>query len=294
MTAVDQGAELPAVEPVEAAPQAPARERIYRHALPTRIGHWVNVLCIFILLFSGLQILNAHPRLYWGQYGANHEQPWIAFETYLTPDHQPVGVTRIGSWRFNTTGFLGASDFNGHRVGRGLPAWLTFPNTRDLATGRNYHFFFAWLLVINGLIFLIISFHSRHIQRDLSLKREELKPKHLLADIIAHAKLHVPRGEESKRYNTLQKIAYLSVIFGLIPLMVLTGLTMSPGVDAAIPGLLDIFGGRQSARSIHFIVAMGVVAFVGVHLFEIFLVGAWNEIRSMITGWYDVKPEKPE
>lgn len=288
MTTVEQGAEI------EVAQKAPARERIYRHALPTRIGHWINVLCLFVLLFSGLQILNAHPRLYWGQFGANHETPWLAFETYRGTDGQPVGVTRIGGLAFNTTGFLGASDFNGHRVGRGLPAWLTFPNARDLATGRNYHFFFAWLLAINGLIFLVIAFASRHIQRDLSLRRDERTFKHLAADLWAHVKLHVPRGEESKRYNTLQKIAYLSVIFGLIPLMVLTGLTMSPGVDAAFPALLDIFGGRQSARSIHFLVAMALVAFVGVHLFEIFLVGAWNEIRSMITGWYEIKPEKQQ
>jgi len=287
VTTVDEGldAQLPPSK-------APARERIYRHTLPTRIGHWVNVACIFVLLFSGLQILNAHPRLYWGQYGANHDAPWIAFETYRGSDGTPVGVTRIGNLAFNTTGFLGASDFDGHRVGRGLPGWLTFPNTRDLATGRNYHFFFAWLLVINGLIFLVISFARRHIQRDLWLRREELSLKHLASDIWAHIKLHIPRGEEAKRYNTLQKIAYLSVIFGLIPLMVATGLTMSPGVDAAFPALLDIFGGRQSARSIHFIVAMSVAAFAGVHLFEIFLVGAWNEIRSMLTGWYEVKPEK--
>lgn len=286
MTTIDQDAEIQAVAATA------RRERIYRHALPTRIGHWVNVLCIFVLLFSGLQILNAHPRLYWGQFGANHETPWIAYETYRGTDGEPVGITRVGSLAFNTTGFLGASDFNGHRVGRGLPAWLTFPNARDLATGRNYHFFFAWILVINGLIFLVISFASRHIQRDLSLRRDELKLKHIAADILAHVKLHIPRGEESKRYNTLQKIAYLSVIFGLVPLMVLTGLTMSPGVDAAFPALLDFFGGRQSARSIHFIVAMAIVAFVGIHLFEIFLVGAWNEIRSMITGWYEIKPEK--
>jgi thiosulfate reductase cytochrome b subunit len=193
---------------------------------------------------------------------------------------------------FNTTGFLGASDVNGHRQGRGFPAWLTLPSMRDLATGRNYHLFFAWLLAFNGLAYLLISFASRHIQRDLSLRRDEFNLKHLASDIWAHIKLHVPRGEEAKRYNTLQKIAYLAVIFGLIPLMVLTGLTMSPAVDAAFPALLDFFGGRQSARTIHFLAAMSIVAFVAVHLFEIFLVGAWNEIRSMITGWYEVKPEK--
>jgi len=147
-------------------------------------------------------------------------------------------------------------------------------------------------LAINGLIYLAFSYFSGHLKRDLYLRPEEAKPRHLLADIWSHIKLHVPRGEESKRYNTLQKVAYLSVIFGLLPLMILTGMTMSPGMDAAFPFLLDIFGGRQSARTIHFLIAWSLVLFAAVHLFEIFLVGVFNEIRSMITGWYEVKPEK--
>ena len=287
MTAVDDDGEV-----MVSSTQKPTPERIYRHALPTRITHWVNVLCIFVLLLSGLQIFNAHPRLYWGQYGANADNPIIAIETRLGADGRPVGITHVGGLALNTTGFLGASDTDGRREGRGFPAWLTLPGIRDLATGRNYHFFFAWLLAFNGIAYLLLSFARRHIQRNLSLRRDELTLKHLASDVWAHIKLHIPRGEESKRYNTLQKIAYLSVIFGLIPLMVLTGLTMSPAVDAAFPVLLDIFGGRQSARTIHFLVATAIVAFVAVHLFEIFLVGAWNEIRSMITGWYEVKPEK--
>jgi thiosulfate reductase cytochrome b subunit len=287
MTAVDDDSKVMVSSTLK-----PARQRIYRHASPTRITHWVNVLCIFVLLLSGLQIFNAHPRLYWGQYGANADPPIIAIETRPGADGQLVGITHVGGLALNTTGFLGASDINGRREGRGFPGWLTLPSIRDLATGRNYHFFFAWLLAFNGVAYLLWSFAHRHIQRDLWLRRDELTLKHLAGDIWAHIKLHIPRGEESKRYNTLQKIAYLAVIFGLIPLMVLTGLTMSPAVDAALPVLLDIFGGRQSARTIHFLVAMAIIAFVAVHLFEIFLVGAWNEIRSMITGWYEVKPEK--
>ena len=220
----------------------------------------------------------------------NPSSPW---NSASAPNGELIGVTRVGPAQFNSTGFLGASDYNGHRVPRGFPGWLTIPTSRDLATGRNLHFLFAWLLVLNGVAYLIFSSVSGHIKRNLALRKEELSPRHLLADVIAHAKLHVPRGAESKRYNTLQKIAYLSVIFGLLPLMVLTGLTMSPGVDAAVPALLDIFGGRQSARTIHFLVAWSLVLFAAVHLFEIFLVGVWNEVRSMITGWYDVKPEKP-
>ena len=227
-----------------------------------------------------------------GSVCANADRAIIAIETRRGADGRPVGITHVGGLALNTTGFLGASDINGRREGRGFPGWLTLPSIRDLATGRNYHFFFAWLLAFNGIAYLLLSFARRHIQMNLSLRRDELTLKHLASDIWAHIKLHIPRGEESKRYNTLQKIAYLSVIFGLIPLMVLSGLTMSPAVNAAFPVLLDIFGGRQSARTIHFLVAMAIVAFVAVHLFEIFLVGAWNEIRSMITGWYEVKPEK--
>lgn len=274
----------------EAAP--PKRERIYRHAATTRVTHWVNLLCVTVLLLSGLQIFNAHPRLYWGQAGANSDHAFIAMEARQDGQGHLVGVTTIGSLRMTTTGVFGASAQNGQVVQRGFPAWLTLPTMRDLATGRNLHFFFAWILALNGLIYVAFAYFSGHLKRDLYLRPEETKPRHLLADIWSHIKLHVPRGEESKRYNTLQKVAYLSVIFGLLPLMILTGMTMSPGVDAAFPFLLDIFGGRQSARTIHFLVAWSLVLFAAVHLFEIFLVGVFNEIRSMITGWYEVKPEK--
>jgi thiosulfate reductase cytochrome b subunit len=270
----------------------PKKERIYRHAKTTRATHWVNLLCMTVLLLSGLQIFNAHPRLYWGQYGANADHAFIAMEAARDNQGHLVGITTLGPVRLNTTGVLGASAQNGNLVPRGFPAWLTLPSARDLAMGRNLHFFFAWILAINGVIYLAFAYFSGHLRRDLYLRPEEMKGRHLIADVWAHIKLHVPRGEDSKRYNTLQKIAYLSVIFGLAPLMILTGMTMSPGLDSAFPFLLDIFGGRQSARTIHFLAAWSIVLFTAVHLFEIFLVGAFNEIRSMITGWYDVKPEK--
>ncbi|MBI3437163.1 MAG: cytochrome b/b6 domain-containing protein [Proteobacteria bacterium] len=276
----------------EGAAAPPKSERIYRHAATTRATHWINLVCVTVLLLSGLQIFNAHPRLYWGQYGANSDQALIAMEATQDRQGRLVGITTIGPARLATTGLLGASVQDGHLVPRAFPVWLTLPSTRDLATGRNLHFFFAWILAINGLAYLVFAYFSGHLRRDLYLRPEEKHLRHLLADVWAHVKLHVPRGEESKRYNTLQKIAYLSVIFGLLPLMVLTGMTMSPGMDAAFPFLLDVFGGRQSARTIHFIVAWSLVLFAAVHLFEIFLVGAFNEIRAMITGWYEVKPEK--
>ena len=293
MTIADD-TQIPVTDPPseETAVAPPKRERIFRHSAATRITHWINLLCVTMLLFTGLQIFNAHPRLYWGQYGANADRPFIAMEARHTPDGHLIGVTTIGALRIETTGVFGASPSNGQLVARGFPEWLTLPSSRNLAVGRNLHFFFAWFLAINGLIYVIASSLSGHLRRDLYLRREELKPRHLLADVWSHIKLHVPRGEESKRYNTLQKIAYLSVIFLLLPLMILTGMTMSPAMNSAFPFLLDIFGGRQSARTIHFIVAWSLVLFAAVHLFEIFLVGVFNEVRSMITGWYDVKPEK--
>ena len=272
--------------------ESTATARVYRHALATRITHWVNALCIAILLLSGLQILNAHPRLYWGQYGAHADTPFISFEARRNSAGEISGVTRIGAVRFDSTGFLGASEIDGAMQARGFPAWLTFPASRSLGAGRNWHFFFAWALVLNGLAYLYFSFRSRHVQRDLALRREELKPTNLLHEIVRHAQLKPPRGEESLTYNTLQKLAYLSVIFALIPLIVLTGLTMSPGMNAAAPVLIDLFGGRQSARTIHFLCAFAIVLFVFVHVFEVFVAGVWNEMRSMITGWYVVKPEK--
>ncbi|MES1199623.1 MAG: cytochrome b/b6 domain-containing protein [Pseudomonadota bacterium] len=282
--------EQPQPDP-EPPPPAPKPEVIYRHKLATRITHWINLLCITFLLMSGFTILNAHPRLYWGQYGANHDTALFAIDS-VQRGGQWRGYTHIGPLTLETTGLLGASEMDGHIVPRGLPAWLTLPSYRDLATGRRWHFFLAWLFVLNGLTYLAFGFLNGHFKRDIAPNKDELKPKHLWADIVAHAKLHVPRGEESKRYNTLQKIAYIGIIFVILPVMILTGLSMSPGFDAFAPALPQLFGGRQSARTIHFITANLIVLFVFVHLFEVFLVGAWNEIRSMVTGYYEVKPEK--
>jgi thiosulfate reductase cytochrome b subunit len=166
------------------------------------------------------------------------------------------------------------------------------PSYQSLAEGRRWHFFFAWLFAINGLIYLVYGFVARHFQRDLAPTRFDLR--NFGRSILDHLKLRHARGEEAKRYNVLQKLTYLIVVFVLLPLMLLTGLTMSPGVDSAAPFLLEIFGGRQSARTIHFIVASLIVLFVLVHVIEVLLSGVFNELRSMITGWFAVRPEKRE
>ena len=268
------------------------REVIYRHRVATRLTHWINVLCVSVLLMSGLQILNAHPRLYWGQYGADNDRAFVEFNALQAGD-KLVGETRIGALTLTTTGILGVSKgADGTLEPRGLPSWATLPSYQDLATGRRWHFFFAWLFVINGLVYVASSVVTGHVRRDLLPTRAELQPRHILQDIWDHARLKFPRGEAAKHYNVLQKGAYLGVIL-LLALMVMTGLTMSPGIDAAAPGLLTLFGGRQSARTIHFISASLIVAFIVIHLLMVVLAGPLNEIRSMITGRYVVPREKP-
>ena len=266
------------------------REVIYRHKLTTRVTHWVNAVCFTVLLMSGLQILNAHPALYWGQFGADADRAFIEFSATHNGD-ELVGLTRVGSLTLETTGLFGvSSDGHGDVRAIAMPGWATIPSFRDLATGRRWHFFFAWVFVINGLLYVGASLVNGHFRRDLLPTKSEIKPKHILQDIWNHARLKLPKGEDAKRYHVLQKGAYLGVTI-LLLLMVLTGLTMSPGFNAGVPWLLDVFGGRQSARTLHFITAALTVAFIVVHLAMVLLAGPINEIRPMITGRYVVPPE---
>jgi len=261
-----------------------------RHRLSTRVWHWVNAFTIFIMLMSGLMIFNAHPRLYWGQYGANYDRAWLQVGSIGNE-----GIVQIGDRRLVTTGVLGLwKDRDGAVKRKAFPWWATIPSSYSLADARLWHFFFAWVLVIGALAYGAISLVNRHIQRDLLPDRRELRPRHIWHDIAQHARLRFPTGAAALRYNVLQKLAYLSVLFGLIPLVVLTGLTMSPGVNAAWPALLDLFGGRQSARSIHFLCAGGFALFILVHLLMVILAGPFNEVRSMVTGRYRLPKERAE
>lgn len=261
---------------------------VYRHRLSTRLWHWTNALTVFVMLMSGLMIFNAHPRLYWGEYGANADYAWLQIG-----GNAERGYLRVGSIEIPTTGVLGHwTDSRGRLQTRAFPGWATIPSNYNLAGARAWHFLFAWLLVVPGLLYWLWSFLNRHIQRDLAPSRDELKPRHLWRDIKDHARLRFPTGIAALRYNTLQKLSYFGVIFILLPLLILTGLTMSPGMNAAWGWLLDLFGGRQSARSIHFICAMLIALFILVHLVMVVLAGPVNEIRSMITGRYRLPAAK--
>ena len=224
----------------------PNGRRIYRHRFWVRMTHWVNVVCMTVLLMSGLQIFNAHPALYWGNI-SDFDNPVAAIGTF--------------------------------------PDWVTLPGSQWLAMGRRWHFFFAWLFVGNGALYAALAIASGHFHRDLVPTPSTLRQiGHSIRD---HLRLRFPKGEEAKHYNVLQRLAYLTVLCVLCPLIVLAGLAMSPQLDAAYPWLLSIFGGRQSARTIHFLCAFSLLGFVIVHLLMVLVSGVWNNLRSMVTGWYD-------
>jgi thiosulfate reductase cytochrome b subunit len=271
---------------------APQPEVIRRHSLAVRLTHWVNVVCLALLLMSGLAIFNAHPLLYWGHTGYRG-MPFVFGIGAKNEDGRAVGITRIANVDFDTTGVLGVSyDGNGRAMGRAFPPWLTLPSNASLALARDWHFLLAWLFVINGAVYLGFGLVSGHVRRDLLPDAKELRPRHIARVTLGHLRLRFPRGEEDRRYNVLQKLAYLAVVFGLLPVMVLSGLTMSPAVTAAAPFLFDLFGGRQSARTIHFITANLLVLFVLVHIILVLLSGAFNRLRAMVTGRYVIRPER--
>src|SRR3954468_5106962 len=265
----------------------------YRHRLPVRIMHWVNVIAFTILLMSGLQIFNAHPSLSWGKSTYSGKPPILEMSAEEDKDGNTVGVTRLFGHPFNTTGVFGASrDANGELTQRGFPSWATIPDNQWLAMARQWHFFFAWIFVINGISYLLYGILSRHLSRELAPTPKDWRS--IGQSITDHLRFRHPTGEAAKDYNVLQKLTYLIVIFGLLPLVILMGCAMSPWLNSAIPGWVDVFGGRQSARTLHFVAAWALVAFVLVHVFEVAITGLWNNMRSMITGRYRVDAAKAE
>ncbi len=243
-----------------------------RHSLLVRITHWINVIALAALLMSGLQIFNEHPALYWGKSSYTGEPALLEVKGGL-----PWGKS-------SETGKPALVELESK-----FPSWMIIPSGQNLAMGRRWHFFFAWLFVINGLVYVVHSIVSRHLGRDLKPTRDDWRG--IGRSIKDHLLLRQPRGEEARRYNVIQKLAYLLLIFGLFPIVVLTGWSMSPWLNSIFPGWVDLLGGRQSGRTLHFIAAWLLVSFVLVHVFEVVITGFWNNLRSMITGRYRVSPE---
>ena len=254
---------------------------IYRQSGITRLTHWVWAIAMFFLLLSGLQIFNARPNLYIGQ------QSGFGFENSILDIYAtngpsgPAGQTKLFGQVFDTTGVLGMSGSAEQPAFTAFPGWATIPSYRDLATGRVVHFFFAWILVGTLVIWLINALFTGHLWRDIIVKPRDLRG--LPKDIIDHVRLRFTHG---KSYSPLQKFAYFGVFVIAFPLIIATGLTMSPNFDATAPWLLELFGGRQTARTIHFITMLAFVLFFVVHIIMVVLANPINELRSMITGYY--------
>lgn len=269
-------------------------ELVKRHRLSTRIWHWVNAVTLLVMLMSGLMIFNAHPRLYWGEYGANYDRPWLKISSARIGATE-FGYLQLGNKRVETTGVLGLwTDPDGRTQRRAFPHWATIPSRYSLAGARIWHLAFAWVLALGLLFYLLWSLVNRHLQRDIHITRAEWRPSHIWYDIRQHVRLRFATGAAALKYNVLQKLAYAGVLFGLLPLMILTGLAMSPGTDAWLPLATEIFGGRQSARSVHFICAFLLVVFFLVHMAMVVLAGPFNEVRSMITGRYRLPKDRSE
>ncbi|WP_369240755.1 cytochrome b/b6 domain-containing protein [Jiella sp. M17.18] len=260
---------------------------IYRQRLATRITHWLWAVTLFFMLLSGLQIFQARPDLYIGQQsGFGFDNSILSIGAVQANDGSIAGRTVLFGHGFDTTGWLGAvRQEDGSLVPSTFPGWMTIPGYRDLATGRVVHFFFAWVLVGTLIVWLIASLLNRHAG-ELVPRGRDLQ--NLPRDIADHARL---RFHHDGRYNVLQKLSYASVLFVALPLMIATGLTMSPGMDSWAPWLLDLFGGRQTARTIHFVVMLALVLFFLVHILMVVLAGPLNELRSIVTGWYRTDPE---
>lgn len=209
-----------------------------RHALTTRIWHWLNALALVVLFMSGLNISNAHRYLYWGNYGFDPADAWL-------------------------------------RVAR-FPAWATIPQRYDLAEARDWHNLSAWAFALNLLFIWIASLINRHFSRNIATSKRDWTVKAWVKSIRHY--------DRTGGYNSVQKIVYGLVLGVLLPLMVFTGLAISPGFEPAAPWLVDALGGRQSARSLHFIAAWGLFGFVVLHLVMVLLSGPVKQVGAMITG----------
>ena len=215
-----------------------------RHALSTRLWHWLNLLCVVVLFMSGLTISNAHRRLYWGDWGFEASQAWL-----MVP-------------RF--------------------PDWMTIPGYYSLAVARDWHILMAWPFAVGLLFMWIAMMVNRHFKRDIVTRRREWRPSAIWRDVVEHLKLNFDHHEG--KYNFLQKLAYGLALGVFLPMMIFTGISISPGMEPTFGWLVDLLGGRQSARSLHFIFAFAIAGFFIVHVLLVILSGPIRQMRDMITG----------
>ena len=217
------------------------------HSRNVRICHWINVIAAGYLLVSGVHIFLDFPELYWGHTGYQGHP----------------AIFRLSDWGIS---------------------WDEAGAMGNRMWGRNYHVTFAWVFLINGLVYVGWNIAKRHFRDRMVPAREELTVANLARDLRDHLPWGSREPDSTGRYGTLQRVSYLILIFVFVPLMILTGIAQSPGFTAAIPSLLDLFGGRQSARTLHTAGTVLFVLFVVVHVLEVAAAGIWNRVRSMVTG----------
>ncbi len=255
----------------------------YRHNRITRLTHWINAIALTILFMSGLQIFNAFPHLHWGSKAEPEEALLSISATNQNGDVR--GYMELFGYRIRTTGVLGVQfTESGPRV-RAFPSWITIPGYFWLAGGRRWHFFFGWLFTINGLLYFLYNLLNGHMRKFLFTVRDAAK---VPAMILYYLRLRYESPQDGE-YNPLQKLAYSSVFLILTPLVLLTGMAMSPQLDVAFNWLPAMFGGRQAARTVHFILAFSFASFTFGHIFMVLTTGVVNNMRSIITGWYREK-----
>jgi thiosulfate reductase cytochrome b subunit len=254
------------------------RPKVYRYALLTRASHWVWVIAFFVLVGSGLQIFNASPNLD----ASDKSDPARRVLSIGSPT-SGVGITTVFGRTFVTTGWLGwTNDGMGSRGAHAFSATITIPGYQDLAGGRRWHFFFAWAGALCWAAWLV-SAAIKGSLREMVLRPDDL-PKlwPMQAYYLKLRKTPPAHGV----YNPLQKAAYTAVAFVIAPLVVVTGLALSPGIDAIANPLTVAFGGRQFARLWHFVGMLLLLGFFAIHVFQVATQGVINQMRSMITGWY--------
>lgn len=238
------------------------------HARWVRISHWIATASLLTLVFTGVEILMVHPRLYWGEVGND-----------LTPALVELPISRNyrhGGWGTPTPFFEnGAGPISASR---------TYDIFNENGWGRSLHFLAAWWLVLPGAVYLLTGIFGGHFRSNLWPRAKELAPALVWRDVVDHLRLRIPAASGGPRYGLLQKCAYSFVVFVAAPLMVVSGLTMAPAVTAAFPMLLRAFGGYQSARTIHFLTFVVLVLFVFVHVVMVSKSGLRRHIRAMTVG----------
>ena len=237
---------MPAVSQLE-------KTRTRRHSGVVRLTHWLTFIAFVALLITGAEIVISHPRFYWGETGNVNMRPLFSL---------PLATSR------------GTID-NGY--GSAMPdqnGW-----------SRYLHFEAAWVAVLTGLVYGIYGIWSGHFRRNLIPKRVDWTWRAYWDRFAGYLQRTWPDRAEQSSYNVLQRTAYFVVIFVLFPLIIWTGLAMSPSFTSAFPATADLLGGRQSARTIHFFVSGLLLLFLIVHVMMVALSGFWSRMRAMITGY---------